>query len=124
MAQKEANYKLLEEMTELKKQMEDMKKPSTIKQMEEQRKQNSYETKKPIAFTIGESMLTKKFNNFNPVNNKDEEKSWEMIWSDNYNNTQKCNYKIWNKLISRQNCYFSIILLFNFLYFSHFDLIN
>tara|TARA_B110000285_G_C15061810_1_gene582823 strand:+ start:1084 stop:1323 length:240 start_codon:yes stop_codon:yes gene_type:complete len=79
MAQKEANYKLLEEMTELKKQMEDMKKPSTIKQMEEQRKQNSYETKKPIAFTIGESMLTKKFNNFNPVNNKDEEKSWEMI---------------------------------------------
>jgi len=80
MAQKEANFKLLEEMTELKKQMEAMKKqkPSSLKQTEDQRKQVSYETKKPIAFIIGETTLSKKFANFNPVNN-DEEKSWEMI---------------------------------------------
>jgi len=55
--------------------MEDMKKQKTF--TEDQRKQNSYETKKPIAFIIGETTLSKKFCNFNPVN--DEEKSWEMI---------------------------------------------
>ena len=45
---------MLEEMTELKSQMESLQKNS------------SYNSKMPIAFTIGETM-TKKFCNFDPV---------------------------------------------------------
>ena len=58
---------MLEELNELKKQMTDLQ------------KQTSYNTKKPIAFTIGETKP--RF----CQNNTDEEKSWTMIWWRNTN---------------------------------------
>jgi len=50
-----ANFKMLEEMAELKSQMESLQKNAL------------HNFKKPIAFTIGETTLTKKFSNFDPV---------------------------------------------------------